>query len=278
MIIEREFEFNQDHFEFIREFVRQRTGIRLSDEKREMVYGRLTRRLRALGISSFGEYCRIVREGDEGEAVQLANAITTNVTSFFRQAHHFEYLKSTVLPAIKKHCSDRKRLRIWSAGCSSGEEAYSLAMTVLEAFDGDLGWDVKILATDLDRNVLGQAEAGRYTAEALESVSPEKLLRWFKRVPDADLDAMEVTPALREIVAFRPLNLMHSWPMKGPLDVVFCRNVVIYFDKETQQTLFERFANILSDDGHIFVGHSESLFSISERFDIVGQSAYRRCG
>jgi chemotaxis protein methyltransferase CheR len=275
---EREFQLTDADFSFLSGFVTRHTGIKLTEGKRELVYGRLARRLRQLNLGSFSAYCEMLR-GDPGDELgHLVNAITTNLTSFFRERHHFEYLAGKVLPALQRANAATRRIRIWSAGCSTGAEPYSLAMTVREAPVDLRGWDVKILATDIDTNVLQVAANGVYVDKELEGLSREQLRRWFLRGTGANGGRARAKDELRDMLTFRPLNLMEPWPVKGPIDVLFCRNVVIYFDKETQKTLFNRFADVLAPDSHLFIGHSESLFKVCERFELIGQTIYRRLG
>lgn len=272
----REFRFTDDDFAFIRRLVGEQTGINLSDGKREMVYGRLARRLRERAIGSFAEYCKLL-EGDDGEIMHLVNAITTNLTSFFRENHHFEYLRNTLLPELLELNRHSRRLRIWSAGCSTGEEPYSLAITLKESLPAHNGWDVKILATDIDTNVLDKARRGVYAQDSVRNVPPERVQRWFRRGAGANAGKVQVNPVLQELVRFRQLNLMHeSWPMKGRFDAIFCRNVVIYFDKPTQKRLFARYAQALDARRHLFIGHSETLFQICDEFEPVGNTVYRK--
>ncbi len=270
---EREFELGDAEFETIRRLVGERTGIVLSDAKRDMVYGRLARRLRALGLRSFGDYLARLLDGDAEEMVAFTNALTTNLTAFFREAHHFDYLQQTLLPTLLREKRQR-RLRIWSAGCSTGEEPYSIAMVVRETVPDD--WDAKILATDLDSDVVSHAREGIYRAERVEGLSRERLRRWVRRGRGDKAHLVRMAPALREIITFKTLNLMESWPMRGPFDLIFCRNVVIYFSKETQRVLFDRFADYLPSGGHLFIGHSESLHRVSDRFRLLGQTIYRK--
>ncbi len=272
----REFRFTDDDFAFIRRLVGEQTGISLSEGKREMVYGRLARRLRERNIGSFAEYCRLL-EGDDGELMHLVNAITTNLTSFFRENHHFDYLRRTVIPDLLERNRQIRRLRIWSAGCSTGEEPYSLAITLKEALPVNHGWDVKILATDIDTNVLDKARRGVYAFDGARNLPSERLQRWFQRGKGANAGKVRVNPALQELISFRQLNLMSDpWPMSGRFDVIFCRNVVIYFDKPTQKRLFARFAQMLDAQRHIFIGHSETLFQICDEFELVGNTVYRK--
>jgi chemotaxis protein methyltransferase CheR len=271
----REFAFSDADFEALRTLVREITGIALSEQKRELVYGRLARRLRALQLKSFREY-RAVLAHNNSELTQLCNAITTNLTSFFREPHHFDYLRDKVLsPMAADHAADR-RLRIWSAACSTGEEAYSLAMTVLEALPASRSWDVRILATDLDSEVLERARAGIYAADRLKAVSPERRARFFAERLDAEGTCYEALPELKALITFKQLNLMQALPMRGPLQAIFCRNVVIYFDKETQRELFARVARLQRPGDLLFLGHSESLFKVSEQYALIGKTVYRR--
>lgn len=276
MVEVRDLEYTDRDFQVLRKLVTARTGIVLCDEKRELVYGRLSKRLRALGLTSFEDYCDVLAAGDENELIHFVNAITTNLTSFFREAHHFDYLATTLLPELLKKANDTKRIRIWSAGCSTGEEPYSIAMVVRQTIPQLCGWDIKILATDIDSNVLVQADGGVYRDERVNGLSRRGLKRWFRRETRQHTGLVRIAPEVRELVTFRQLNLMQPWPMKGPFDVVFCRNVVIYFDKPAQRTLFDRFADLLAPDGHLFVGHSETLFRVCDRFELLANTIYRR--
>lgn len=273
-----EFEFSDQDFQRIRQIINEVAGISLADSKRELVYSRLSRRLRHLGLRRFEEYCRLLETGgDSAELGEFVNALTTNLTAFFREPHHFEFLAEDLLPALtRERAFGNRRFRIWSAGCSTGEEPYSIAMVLRELLPA-VGWDVKILATDLDSNVLATAERGVYEWDRVKGLSETRLRRWFLRGRGAQEGRVQVVPALREMITFRRLNLMEEWPMRGVFDIVFCRNVVIYFDKPTQRVLFERFADILVEQGHLFVGHSESLFKVTERFAPLGKTIYRRC-
>ncbi|MBM3224631.1 MAG: protein-glutamate O-methyltransferase CheR [Candidatus Tectomicrobia bacterium] len=277
MLVEHEFTLTTQDFDWIRTLVTEQTGIVLSEAKRDLVYGRLTKRLRHLGLDSFRAYCQRLQAGDPGELEHLVNALTTNLTMFFREVHHFDYLADTVLPALLARHAQSRRLRLWSAGCSTGEEPYSLAMVCREVVPANAGWDVKILATDIDSSVLATAQQGIYSAERVQGMSPERLQHWFRKGQGQHAGLVRVSPALQELITFRQLNLIHPLPMRGPFDVIFCRNVVIYFDKPTQRQLFERFADVLDPQGHLFVGHSESLFKVTERFALLGKTIYRRC-
>lgn len=273
---QREFSFSDRDFDKVRNLVSQHTGISLSAAKRDMVYSRLARRLRNLGLNDFASYCSLIESSNnDDELIHFTNAITTNLTSFFREGHHFDYLKNTLLPQLMRSNADTRRLRIWSAGCSTGEEPYSIAMTVRSVIPEDSGWDVKILATDLDSNVLATASNGIYDDERIKGIDKTLLKRWFQRRRNND-GMVRVSPQLQSMITFKRLNLMHGWPMKGPFDLIFCRNVVIYFDKPTQSVLFDRYADLLRHDGHLFLGHSETMFKTSTRFELLGNTIYKK--
>ena len=273
---EREFHFTDRDFEKIRETVKQHTGISLSDAKRNMVYGRLSRRLRQLNITKFQDYLDLISDESHDELGHFINAITTNLTSFFREEHHFEYLKKTIIPKLIQDNARTRKIRIWSAGCSTGEEPYSIAIALKEALSNESGWDVRILATDLDTNVVAHAKNGVYRQERIEGISDSRRRRWFRKGRGEQSESVRVASELQDMITFKNLNLMGDWPMKGPFDVIFCRNVVIYFDKDTQRWLFDRYADMLRPDGHIFLGHSESLFKVSTRFKLIGNTMYQR--
>jgi chemotaxis protein methyltransferase CheR len=272
----REFRFGDEDFNALRVLVRQHTGISLSEAKRELVYGRLSRRLRALGLQSFSDYRDLLADDPQGqELVEFCNAITTNLTAFFREAHHFEYLRDQVLVPLAKRGSGQ-RLRIWSAGCSTGEEPYSIAMTVRESLPEAARHDIKILATDLDSDVLSRARSGIYAPDRVKGLSAERVGKFFREQREGGAARYCVTPDLGALITFNQLNLMNPLPMKGPLDVIFCRNVVIYFDKDTQRDLFKRYAQLQRPGDILFLGHSESMFKVSDDYTLVNKTIYRR--
>lgn len=270
---EREFVLRDEEFAAIRALVRQHTGISLSPAKRELVYSRLVRRLRKLGLPSFSAYLSRLEAGDPVEFEEFTNALTTNLTAFFRESHHFDFLANTVLPALTERNAATRRIRIWSAGCSTGEEPYSIAMTLLENTANLRGWDIRVLATDLDSNVVAHAANGLYREERFEKMPAARRQRWFTALPDGQWQAKR---ELQDMVRFKGLNLMNDWPMRGQFDVIFCRNVVIYFDKETQRTLFSRMARLQRPGDWLLIGHSESLFKVSDQYQLVGKTIYRR--
>src|SRR6185295_13056886 len=268
---------SEAEFDRIRELVREHTGISLSEAKRQLVYGRLSRRLRALKMSGFGEYIELLEQGEPEELEEFTNAVTTNLTSFFREPHHFEFLARELLPKLVAGDSGARRLRIWCCAASTGEEPYSLAMVLREAQQLLTGWDTKLLATDLDSNVLAHGAAGIYTADRFQNMSAARLKNWFNPVA-GDAKRYTAVSELRHLITFKQLNLMHEWPMKGPFDAIFCRNVIIYFDKSTQRTLFERMSRLQRPGDYLFLGHSESLYRVCDKYDLIGKTIYRRYG
>ncbi len=273
---EREFEFTDASFERIRQFVSEHTGIVLTEAKKNMVYGRLSKRIRKGRFDTFDEFCDALETGDEDEQEFMINAITTNLTAFFREQHHFDFLVDTLVPQLIEQNKHSKRLRIWSAGCSTGEEPYSIAITLQESLPDIEQWDVKILATDLDANVVAHGKKGVYREDRITGLPEEVIQRWFKRGKGDNEGMVRVHPELQKMITFKRLNLLHEWPMKGPFDLMFCRNVVIYFDKETQKVLFDRYADILIPEAHLFIGHSETLYKVSDRFESLGHTIYRK--
>jgi chemotaxis protein methyltransferase CheR len=271
----QEFELSDAVFDRLRELVRRYTGIALAASKRELVYGRLARRLRALQLTSFADYCALIESGPADEIQELTNAITTNLTSFFRENHHFQQLAGEIFPQIEAHRAATKRIRVWSAGCSTGEEPYSIAMVMREALAHLRDWDVKLLATDIDTKVVDTASAGVYPEDRFKGVAPERIKRWFAPAAGRP-NHSEASRDLKSLITFKQLNLFDTWPMKGPFDVIFCRNVVIYFDKETQRSLFERMAELQEPGAWLIIGHSESLFNVSHRYKLVSRTVYRR--
>lgn len=260
-------------FEQTCKIIRDLTGISMGASKRQLLLRRLSTRLKALNMHSIPDYLDFLRSGDPKEVEQFTNAVTTNLTSFFRENHHFEYLSQTILPEVvarKKRSS--QRLRIWSAGCSTGEEPYSLAITLRENMAELASWNAKVLCTDLDTNVVATAAAGIYPQSRIDKMPAARLKKWFHQQGDQ----FQAKQTLKDLLTFKQLNLMHDWPMRGKFDVIFCRNVIIYFDKPTQRVLIDRYANILEEGGHLILGHSESLFKVSDRFDLIGKTIYRK--
>jgi chemotaxis protein methyltransferase CheR len=263
-------------FRYLRDLIYAHTGIALSDHKRALVCARLARRLRHWGFTTYTQYYELLTERDpeERELMELINAITTNKTDFFREMHHFQFLAEHVLPTLQ--LTHQRRVRIWSAACSTGEEPYSIAMTVCESLPLDK-FDVKILASDIDTTVLERATAGVYPAEAVGRIPEALRARYFLRGSSANEGRARAKPILQSLIRFRRLNLIaESWPMQGPFDVIFCRNVLIYFDKETQRRLLQRFTELLRRDGYLMLGHAEAIHGFEKSLRTVGHSTYQR--
>jgi chemotaxis protein methyltransferase CheR len=269
----KEFPMTDKDFQRIAGLAGRYTGIVLGDHKRDMVYGRIARRVRKLNLFSFTHYLDYLEANTTQELSCFINVITTNLTSFFRENHHFDYLEKTVLPELRKKNATAKRLRIWSAGCSSGQEPYSIAMTLLKAsMPGD--WDIKILATDLDSDVLAKAKQAVYSIADVDGLNDATIKGSFQH--SSNNKEVKVKEKVSKYIHFKRLNLLENWPMSGPFDVIFCRNVVIYFDKPTQKILFNRYADMLSIGGYLFIGHSENLNGVSNRFENIGHTIYRK--
>ncbi|WIO73208.1 protein-glutamate O-methyltransferase CheR [Porticoccaceae bacterium LTM1] len=265
-----------DDFNELRDLVRRHTGISLADNKVDLVKRRLTPRMRTLGIPSFRAYIEYLKSGHQQEILSFSDAITTNLTYFFREEHHFEMLSDLILPAFAKNHGRYKPFRAWSAGCSSGEEAYSMAMVMREFFG--MSGNVEILATDLDQNCLRSGRDGVYRIEQMDKVGQERLARWFMKGKGGRDGFVKAKKELVNLIKFERLNLMESWPGVGQFDVIFCRNVMIYFDKPTQKRLVERFADHLKPGGHLIVGHSEMIQNMSSRIRLLGKTVYEKVG
>jgi chemotaxis protein methyltransferase CheR len=265
----REFHFTDQDFERVRKLIYDHAGIALNDGKRDMVYSRLARRLRATGLRSFDDYLALLEKDDPAEWEAFTNALTTNLTSFFREAHHF--------PILAEHVAKHKGhhpITLWCSASSTGEEPYSMAMTMVDLF-GSYTPPVQILATDLDTNVLSKAKAGIYPLDRLEKMPAEKLKRFFLKGTGQQAGMARVRPELSNMITFRQLNLLDDyWPIRGPFDAIFCRNVMIYFDKPTQYKILQKFAPLLRAEGLLLVGHSESLYHAADLFKLIGKTVY----
>ena len=269
----REFEFSDMHFRHVQKFMLKETGIFLSERKVSMVYGRLVRRLRRIGVDTFKEYFDIVnRKADEREA--FINALTTNKTQFFREKHHFDYLRNDLLPEWKKE--HKSNIRIWSAGCSTGEEAYSIASILEGASFVPPIYDTKILATDLDTDVLEVARQGIYPLEGYRSIPQDLLKNGFIRGKGLNKPFLKTKTVLNNLISFRAINLMAPWEFKDDFDVIFCRNVMIYFEKKMQQELIERFRGKLRKGGILCIGHSENISGMDHGFEYLGNTMFRK--
>ena len=262
---QREYPFSPGDFRRARELIAKLAGIALAEHKENMVYNRLARRLRSTGIGNFGEYLDLVEQPDGVERGQFVNALTTNLTSFFREGHHFEML-ATYAAARRRSAPGGGRLRVWSGACSTGEEPYSAAIALREA-----ECPAEIIATDIDTEVLSRARRGSYALEAVDNMNPERLRRFFLKGVGPNEGRIMVRPELQAMVRFSPCNLQgNDWPSGERFDVIFCRNVMIYFSKESQRQVLDRFVDVLRPGGLLFVGHSESY--------ATGHAALRNCG
>jgi len=275
-IIPGEFVLSRDDFNRISQMIYADAGIHLAEGKAALVYARLAKRLRALRMQAFRDYCDLVSSPEgASERQEMLTSLTTNVTRFFREPHHFEHLKTHVLTPLAQR---RARARLWSAACSTGQEPYSIAFTLLSLWPDAAKHDVKILATDIDRNVLATAEAGVYAENLLEGVSPDMRRRFFEPA-GGDRAEFRVIAAARRLITFRPLNLVEAWPMQGQFNAIFCRNVVIYFDEPTQQGIWEKFVPRLTPDGALYIGHSERVTgAAATHLRSDGVSTYRPVG
>jgi chemotaxis protein methyltransferase CheR len=275
---EGEFPFKPADFDNLANILRNETGIVLDRGKMPLVYSRLAKRVRATGLNSFKQYhAHISTHAGLGEHRLMIEALTTNVTGFFREALHFEHLAAQVLPALITEARQGGRVRLWSAGCSSGEEPYSIALTILSLFPDAARYDLKILATDIDTQVLAAGRAGRYSDAAAARIDPTLRARWMVREEaGGDLDGWRAGPEMQTLVSFRTANLLGDWPMKGPFQVIFCRNVVIYFDETLRDEILNKMTRLLCAGGHLYVGHSERLKTGDDALRFVGPSTYRR--
>jgi chemotaxis protein methyltransferase CheR len=266
-----EFLFTWADFAVIADLLYRMSGIHLPEGKATLVYSRVAKRVRALGLPDFETYCDLVRSpGTEDEHSALLSALTTNVTRFFRESHHFDHLRDHVLPRLSQAATSGARVRLWSAGCSAGHEPYSMAMTVLEAIPDAASLDVRILASDIDPVIVRRAADAAYSGDDVEPVPGPLRSRYLVR----NGTAWTVSDDVRRLVSFRTLNLLGDWPMRGMFDVIFCRNVAIYFDDPTQTRLFGRFGEAMHDGGQLYIGHSERAFAPTLAPD--GLTSYRR--
>ena len=266
---DREFVFTSKDFERVRQLIYEHAGISLNPSKQDMVYSRLARRLRATGINNFKDYLALLESNNEAEWEAFVNSLTTNLTSFFREPHHFPLLAEHMLKQKGRH-----PISLWCSASSTGEEPYTMAMAAVDAF-GSFTPPVTIVATDLDTNVLAKAEAGVYPVERVEKLLDDLVKRFFLKGTGAQAGFVRVRPELRALISFRQVNLLdNDWPIRGPLDAIFCRNVMIYFDKATQLKILERFAPLLQPDGLLFAGHSESFHNAGHVFSLRGKTVY----
>ncbi|HUB63870.1 MAG TPA: protein-glutamate O-methyltransferase [Methylocella sp.] len=280
-LVPGEFLLTDRDFRDIAAMIHADAGIHLPESKAALVYSRLAKRLRALGLANFHEYCRLVATSEGlDERQKMLAALTTNVTRFFREPHHFDHLERKILPPLIEAARRGGRLRFWSSACSSGQEPYSIALTLLSVMPDAGKYDIKVLATDIDPNMLAAGRRGTYTEDDVAPVPVKLRARWFAPVRNGRLDhvaaTVEAAAGLRELVVFRELNLFGPWPMKGHFQAIFCRNAAIYFDEPAQEQLWSRFAPKLSPDGVIYVGHSERITGAAAKvFQAEGATIYR---
>lgn len=272
----QDLQLTADDFDFIRELINTHSGINLAKSKKDMVYSRLSRRIRLLNLNTFSDYCEILKQNQGNELTNMVNALTTNLTSFFREQHHFDYLSKKVLPELLIRNEESKRLRLWSAGCSTGEEPYSLAIAVNEFMQHYSDWDVKILATDIDTDVLQCAANGVYPVDRIKNIPMATVKRYFKRGSGKNEGLVKVSKEISSLITFKQLNLISTWPMQGIIDVIFCRNVLIYFTKETQRQIFMGFFRRVPNYGYLFIGHSETMHPDCKQFQLIGNTVYRK--
>jgi chemotaxis protein methyltransferase CheR len=273
----REFAFSEADFKTLKQLAYDYAGIALSESKQNLIYSRLSRRLRVLKLSSFRDYCEYIGS-HPSEVENFINSISTNHTKFFREAHHFEHFRTHVAVPFAQATARKPggRLRVWSAGCSTGEEPYTIAV-VLKHSIGNFGTsDVRILATDIDTDVLARAADGEFAASSIDEVPREYQSFFSRKAGQRAAEKATMDEELRSLISFRRLNLMEAWPFRGPFDAIFCRNVMIYFDISTKSALVDRFIEKLKPGGWLYIGHSESLIGSHSGLDLVGRTTYRR--
>lgn len=271
---------SDEEFDNFRKLIHRHAGIHLTTAKRDLVRSRLAKRLRHFGFATYGAYYEHLRRHDpQGEELQqMINCITTNKTEFFREPHHFDFLRRACLPELQRAATEggRRRVRIWSAACSMGQEPYSLAMTLREHFGSATGWDLRILASDIDTNVLAAAAEGIYPLAEIDTVPEDLRRRHLLKGTGSWAGHCRVRPETQSLVTFRQINLIEEpWPIRTRFDVVFCRNVFIYFNRQTQERILERMAQVLTPRGYLILGHSENLFWSAELFESLGNTIYR---
>ena len=265
-----------DDMRFIAQLVYEHAGIVIREHKEAMTRGRLARRVKVLGLSSVAEYCAFLRTPQAADEIpELINVVTTTHPAFFRERHHIDHLRKDVLPRlVQERAGRRGRIRLWSSACSSGEEPYTIAAVSRDVIGHRTDLDFRILATDIDTDILARAEAGIYPAEPLERLPSD--VRPLLKCEQAGRGEVRIADDLRRLIAFKRLNLIESWPMRGPFDGIFCRNVFIYFDTQTKAAILDRFVDLLAPGGFLYLGHSESLPTPHPKLRLIGRTIYER--
>lgn len=271
----------EPEFDYLKTIIYEKTGISLAPHKKIMLQSRLNVRLRQNQIPNFQEYVKKLKFEPiffQNEILEIINRVTTNKTDFFRENHHFEYLKSTAFPLLeeKNKINVKKTIRIWCSASSTGEEPYSIAITAFDYFQGKYGWDIKIYASDIDTNVLSIADKGIYKEDRFVSINKDIIAKHFIQVNGEDGREFKIKPNIRELISFRKINLLETYPFTEKMDIVFCRNVIIYFDKPTQRKIFLNIEKIMHEESILIIGHSETLFGISDNFKFLGHTIYQR--
>lgn len=269
--------FSSRNFTFLKNLARDYAGLDLGDNKKWMIYSRLSHLLIALNIKSFDEYCNLLQQGNKEYLRTFVHGVTIHETQFFREEHHFEYLKNKFLPEFTAGSNKNSNLKILSAGCSTGQEPYSIGMSLLETMDS-LALDPFILAVDIDSYVLELAEKGIYSYEAVKKVKKERLKRFFLKGKNTQKGYAKVKDELRRLIAFREMNLASNWSLRDQFDVIFCRNVILYFTKEVKEKVIEKFHQYLKPSGLLIMGYSEILDDFEKEFRLIGNSVYERIG
>lgn len=277
MPYEREFAYTEQNFEYLRRLAAEHAGVVLNNDKFEVIYARLVKRLRVLKLHDFNAYCHLLRTNNDMEINCFIGAVTTHVTHFFREPHHFDFLARECLPQLVKQKERTHKIRILSAGCSTGKEPYSIAMVLKENIPMLSQWDIKIIGVDIDSESLTQAKAGIFSEDQQGSLSELRIQKWFYKDATVPKGFMKIRPDLERLVEYKVVNLAKDkWPLYDTFDIIFCRNVVIYFDQELQSKVFNKFADIMSPDGILIIGYSEMLYKICDRFQNIGRTIYKK--
>ncbi len=272
---DREFLYTWDHFNFLRNKSIEYSGIVIDDSQYDAFYSLLARRVRALGMKTFDEYCKLLEVKPDWEFNEFINALTSPMSAFFGEPYHFDFLRQNIIPALLKRNRATQSIRTWSIGCSTGEEPYSIAMTLMDNVPKH--WDVEVFASDLDTHDLALAVRGIYALERTTGVGEEQLKRWFKKGVGDRHKQVKVKDELQQIVRFKQLNLKEEWPVVGHFDFIFCRNVLLYFDEQTKWDIAKKLADIMPDQSCLFLGNDETMPPLVEDFESVGNTIYKCC-